>query len=102
MKNLLLKRGLALFLALIMCTGMLPISALAEDAAVEEQTPPPHEHSWSGWTVVTPATCSSAGTQQRVCDGCGEIQTSSVDALPHSFGDWTVVTPATCSEAGVQ
>ena len=97
MTKSILRRSLALFLALIMCIGMLPVSALAEEA----ETQPPHEHSWE-WTVVTPATCTSAGSQQRTCAGCGAVETASIAALPHSFGEWTVVTPATCTEAGVQ
>ena len=33
--------------------------------------PPTHAHSWSAWSVTTPATCNAAGVETRTC-ACGE------------------------------
>ena len=34
-----------------------------------------HEHDWSDWTVVTPATRDAEGLQERVCSVCGRTRT---------------------------
>ena len=44
----------------------------------------PHEHSWSEWTVTTPATCTEAGVETRTCE-CGETQTREIPALGHEY-----------------
>lgn len=45
----------------------------------------PHEHSFGEWEVVTPATCTEAGEERRVCSGCDEAETRPVPALGHDY-----------------
>lgn len=80
------------------------------------------DHSYGEWTTVTPATCTTPGTEEHTCSVCGHKQTRTTSALghtwtdngsdsthicvrgdateDHSYGDWAVVTPATCTTAG--
>ena len=76
--NKLHKRGLALFMALVMCLSLVQVTALAEDEVVandviisedntqEENT---HEHSYAG-TVQAP-TCTETGKTVYTCE-CGD------------------------------
>ncbi len=54
------------------------------------------DHKWSEWTIKTEATCLEAGTQERVCSECDEVETSSVEALGHDWKDATCTSPKTC------
>ncbi|MCR5456742.1 MAG: DUF6273 domain-containing protein [Clostridiales bacterium] len=79
-----------------------------------------HVHSYGEWTTVKKATCTEAGSEERVCS-CGSVETRGVAALghidsnkdnkcdrcgasmgehTHTFGEWTTVKKATCTEAG--
>ena len=71
----LLKRFGAFLLALMMCVSLFPVSAFAEG---EETTEPPHEHSWTDWTVTKAATCTEAGEQLHTCTACGASGTEPV------------------------
>ena len=104
MKNYLLKRGLALLLALIMCSGMLPASALAagnlgNEPAVSQLA---HKHSWGKWTVTKKATCTEKGERKRTCSVCGKTETQEIKKTDHKFGKWVVTKEATCSEKGLR
>ena len=44
----------------------------------------PHTHSFSEWTVSTPATCTENGEKVKACT-CGEVETEVVLATGHSF-----------------
>ena len=57
-----------------------------------------HIHSYVG-TVVTAATCTSAGTMKYTCD-CGESYTAEIAATGHSYGDWSNTVEPTCSTDG--
>ena len=57
------------------------------DATTETTT---HEHLWSDWTTVTPATCAENGSQERTC-ACGEKDVQVLDATALH----------TCNEKGV-
>lgn len=59
-------------------------------------------HVWGDWTVVTPATCTENGLEERVCSVCGEKETNTLLPEGHAWGEWTVVTPATCTENGLE
>jgi len=65
-------------------------------------TPPPvHTHSWGDWEVTTPATCTLAGMETRICaTDTTHVETRVIEALGHAWGDWITVTPATCTLAG--
>lgn len=47
----------------------------------------PHTHSFGEWTVTIPATCEAEGEEQRVCSGCGEVETRPIAALGHEYAD---------------
>ncbi|MBP3659759.1 MAG: discoidin domain-containing protein, partial [Oscillospiraceae bacterium] len=65
----------------VMCVAELAVYGIP-DGSVE----PPHEHSWSDWTVTTEPTCTEAGVETRTCE-CGETETREVAALGHDFVD---------------
>lgn len=45
-------------------------------------------HDWSVWTEVTPATCLTAGEEQRVCNNDStHVETRPIAALGHSYVD---------------
>ena len=61
-------------------------------------------HKMSDWKETVKATCSSTGTEERVCElGCGHKETRPTEKDPdnHTYGDW-VVTEATCVADGVK
>lgn len=48
------------------------------------------EHQWGEWEVVTPATCTEAGEEKRVCSVCGEVETRVIGATGHDHdGEWS-------------
>ena len=61
-------------------------------------------HTWGAWTVQTPATCETAGTEVRVCaNDPSHKQTREIPAIGgnHLWSEWQVTKPATCKEDGV-
>ena len=61
-------------------------------------------HKMSDWKETVKATCSSTGTEERVCElGCGHKETRPTEKDPdnHTYGDW-VITAATCVADGVK
>ena len=44
-------------------------------------------HSWSEWTIVEPASCTSEGYRTRQCNVCMETETETIPALGHA---WTL------------
>ena len=59
-------------------------------------------HSWSAWAVVTPATCTEQGREERICAQCQTTENRAIDALSHSYGEWSVTTEATCQADGLE
>ena len=55
----------------------------------------PHTCSFGDWTVVADATCTEAGSKERVCS-CGEKQTESIAAKGHDWNDASCQNPKTC------
>ena len=45
------------------------------------------DHSYSEWTTVTPATCTTAGQKQRTCTECGHVETQEIPATGHHWVD---------------
>lgn len=86
------RRFLGILLVLAMMSGLLAMSAGE------------HTHSWSNWSELSPATCTSSGSSMRSCtkDGCSAVEYdyNRPAALGHDWGNWTVVTPATCIAEG--
>ena len=80
------------------------IRAWHKDAPSEKVTytvtvtkPVAHVHAFGEWTVVTEATCTENGLQERVCD-CGEKESEVVEAKGHTFGEWTTTVEPTCAD----
>lgn len=42
-------------------------------------------HTWGGWSVVKEATCEEEGSQERVCELCGETEAKVIAALGHDY-----------------
>ena len=60
-----------------------------------------HEHQWSDWEVVQPATCTAEGTQKRVCTECDEEEFAALEKVAHTYSaGWVSVRAATCTEEG--
>lgn len=60
----------------------------------------PSNHSFSPWGIVVEASCwntGRAGTRQRVCSGCGKIETEAYYAQ-HNFSDWYVTGKSVCAD----
>ena len=58
-------------------------------------------HSYGAWKTVKAATCTSAGSQQRVCSECSAVETKSIAAKGHTYSNnFTVDKAATCTSAG--
>ena len=88
-----MKKRLFIFLFIL----VLAVSVIA----VACNKPVEHTHSYGEWEVVTPATCTTAGSRVRTCS-CGEKETQSIPATGHKFGEWTTVKEATETEEGLQ
>ncbi|MGN0447344.1 MAG: hypothetical protein ACI4GC_02225, partial [Acutalibacteraceae bacterium] len=43
-----------------------------------------HVHSFTAWTVVTDATCTTDGLKTSVCDVCGAKTSVTIPALGHT------------------
>ena len=66
------------------------------------EVPTEHTHDWGSWTVITPATCTVAGTQMHTClvSGCGKTETETVPATGHSYSvSWYWTSNYTSAEA---
>ena len=72
--------------------GKTEISAIPTTAALG--------HSFGDWTVVTAATCTKAGSEQRVCSKCGEVETREIAATGHGATELKNAKEATCSAEG--
>ena len=59
-------------------------ASAAEIRLVGEQSD--HVHSWSEWTVTTPATCTATGVETRTCS-CGRSETREIPMLEHTAGE---------------
>ena len=83
---------LTIFITLIISCSLLVgsiflsrnLTAKAENNIEQEQPEEPHEHTFGEWQVVTAATCTEEGQEQRLCE-CGEIETRIIAATAHSF-----------------
>ena len=61
------------------------------------------EHTSSTETVVTPATCTTAGLARTTCNACGRVLGErEIAALGHDWGAWTVTQEATVSTDGTR
>ena len=59
------------------------------------------DHDSGTWQTVKASTCTEAGSEQRVCEVCGEVlETREIPAKGHKDGEWVVTKQATCTEPG--
>lgn len=59
------------------------------------------DHDSGTWQTVKEPTCTEAGSEQRVCEVCGEVlETREIAAKGHEDGEWVVTKQATCTEPG--
>lgn len=59
------------------------------------------DHDSGTWQTVKEPTCTEAGSEQRVCEVCGEVlETREIAAKGHKDGEWVVTKQATCTEPG--
>ena len=65
----------------------------------EETTAPSHTHSFSSPSVTRAATCTEAGSEERIC-ACGEKETNTIAPLGHTEVVDKAVS-ATCTVAGM-
>ncbi len=56
-------------------------------------------HTYGNWVSVTAATCTTVGTENRVCSVCGFTETRDTAVLGHSLVHHDAK-PATCTESG--
>ena len=58
-------------------------------------------HKFGDWTITKDATCTEAGSKERECTRCYEIETEVIPALGHTWAkDYTVDKEPTQTEAG--
>jgi len=57
-------------------------------------------HSYTSWSVLREATCTSDGTQSRSCEKCGYTETQAIGSLGHSQAPLPTQA-ATCSAPGL-
>ena len=57
-------------------------------------------HSWGGWIVDKPATCTEAGTQHRKCNNCGATSSGTISATGHNSNGQVKRVEPTCSKDG--
>ena len=71
----------------------------------QEEHGEPLEHSFA-WTITTPATCLSAGSEMEICSMCLLVRnTSVIFATGHDwndFGIWDTTKRANCEETGIR
>lgn len=59
-----------------------------------------HKHKWGEWKDVQAVTCTQSGTEERVCNDCGERETHTYGVeAGHDFGEW-IIAKATCTQDG--
>ena len=59
-----------------------------------------HTHSYKGWEVTTPATCTKDGVESRPCIYCTKVDTRAIPALAHNWKAATCTAPKTCKNCG--
>lgn len=84
-----MKKLTSLFLVLLCLVTM---------AGCDGNNPPDNKN--TDWTIVTQATCTQDGLQERYVDG--ELNQETIPALGHDYGEWTVTLEETCDTDGKQ
>ena len=68
---------------------------------IKQETVPAKGHAYGNWKVTKNATCTAAGSREKVCANCGGKVTETIGATGHKWNTtYTVDKGATCSEEG--
>ena len=71
------------------------------NAGTTDETLPALGHDWGSWNVTTPATCTTAGVETRVCKrDSSHVETNPLAPLGHKWGPWSVTKQPTCEVPG--
>ena len=66
------------------------IFAACGDKESGDLSTPDHTHQWGAWAVTTPATCTTAGVETRVCDlDATHVETRPIAAIEHTWNTET-------------
>jgi len=77
------------------------LDPLVPDKKTPPIATPNHIHEWGEWTVTTPATCTIAGEETRICTlNSAHYETRPIAALGHDWGAWVVTKEPTITEEG--
>ncbi len=89
---------LAIALALALLLGMMPAAQATSSVGANAC-----DHKWGEWhtspTVAGP-TCTTGGTQIRVCEKCQQWENRQVGPLGHDFRNYRTTKEPTCTQAG--
>ena len=66
-----------------------------------ESIPKLTTHTFGNWTTTKAATCTTDGTQTRMCSVCGKTETKTIAKISHSYSS-KITTAATCTKNGVK
>ena len=68
-----------------------------------ERVIPKTSHRYGDWTTTKEATCTEAGSKEKVCAYCGDKVTEAIAATGHNWKtEYTVDKEATCKEEGTE
>ncbi len=59
----------------------------------EPVIPQIHEHQYTDWRVISPATCTTDGTMTRSCNTCEDVETATITHFGHDFSGKYITTP---------
>lgn len=69
---------------------------LQEGAAIQKA-----EHKFSGWQTIDSSSCTGSGSEQRVCEICGYIETKGIEPTKHDWEtEYTIDKEPACTEPG--
>jgi hypothetical protein len=88
---------------LISIIALLAIITVGFIACNNDNDTASHTHEWGAWTVTTPATCTTAGEEIRVCSldaSHTETRAIPIDPTAHDWGEWTQTKAPTPTETG--
>ncbi len=77
------------------------VTGIPVSVTVTEKAPACTSHTYGGWVVTTPATCTKAGTQARSCQQCGAEENTAIPAAGHNYVSAVTKQP-TENETGVR
>ncbi len=60
------------------------------------------EHTYGDWKTVKSPECEVDGSEERVCDACGHVETRSIEAIGHQWDEGVVTKEPTETEEGIR